>query len=157
MHRAEPAHPEQVRKPARVVAVGLHRHGGERLMRLAGFHQHRLNAMLGKAAHQPFRHRACFQADALQLVLIDPQCLGQGIWTGRHFDLADELAVMVHHAQRGLVQRHVERSIQPHGSVSSWQQADSLAGKPPDDRISKYRDRGRAVMALAFGVAGRRT
>jgi hypothetical protein len=87
VHRAEPAHPEQVREAAGVVPIGLHGHRRERLARLSGLHQHGIDAEPGEAADQPLGHRARLQAHPLKPALVFAEHLAQGLRAGRHVDL----------------------------------------------------------------------
>jgi hypothetical protein len=66
MHRPEPAQPHQLRNPARIVAIRLHRHGLERLA-----HMPRLQQLHGKPGRlhrrkQPLRQRPGLQPDPLK-------------------------------------------------------------------------------------------
>ena len=63
MNRAKATHPDQLRDSTCVLAVGLHRHGGQRRLHVAGLQKNRLEASLRQPRMQSLRQGTSLYAD----------------------------------------------------------------------------------------------
>ena len=66
VHRAEPAEPHQLRDPAGIVAVRLHRHRFEGIADVSRLQKLNRKARLPQRRVQPLRQRTCFKPDPLK-------------------------------------------------------------------------------------------
>lgn len=64
LHRTVPAHAQQLRDPAGVFAIRLHRHRRQCRLHMPCLQQHHLKAGVDQTLAQPLRQRACLKADA---------------------------------------------------------------------------------------------
>jgi len=118
VHRLEPAEAHQLRDPARVLLVGLHRHRLERRTHVPGLQEFGGEAGVTQTGEQPLRQRPRFQADPRQVERLRPQPRHQRLRLGRQLGLDDDLAAAVHHADARAFQRHVDPGIVLHGRPS---------------------------------------
>src|SRR4051812_28537869 len=132
MHRAIPAHPQQLGDAARVLAVSLHRHGRERRLDLAGLEQHGLEPRSGQARMQPLAERPSLEPDPH-----DRQA-EPAAEPGQHLGLAGDLGFShdppgrIDHAKAAGIQRDVDADKVLHGCLPLMLGADPLG---PRDTI----------------------
>jgi hypothetical protein len=104
MHRTEPAKPHQFRNTPRVVAVGLHRHRLERVMRVARFEQFDRKTRFLHGRVQPLRQRACLQTDPCEPNPKASKPADEGRRLARSLALSEDLAVAIHNANARVFQ-----------------------------------------------------
>jgi hypothetical protein len=133
---AVPAGPEDLGKPAGVVAVGLVAHRRQRDADLPGLQADHFEAGRLQAVGQVLGKRAGLEADRLHIAAEPAQAIDDGIDLGRHFGLKADLALVVHDADRDRPQRHVDSGVVGHfhllldGCSSLWRAR--RATSPPD-------------------------
>ena len=88
-------------------AERLHRTRGEEALRVARLDANRLEAGGHKVSVQPFRKRAGFEADHVNLISPKQKLVDE--WSGFavHLSLPDELPVTVEHADGGFLKRDI--------------------------------------------------
>ncbi|MGY3116379.1 hypothetical protein ACVWXQ_000314 [Bradyrhizobium sp. S3.14.4] len=100
--------------PLAVVAVGLVQHRVQRRLGVPGLDADHGQALVGKRREQPRTVRERFQPDALQLDTPFRQEQFDRVRIGLEFRLPDHLAVAVHHANVGRLERHIKPCIEVH-------------------------------------------
>jgi hypothetical protein len=154
VHRPEPAHAQQLRDAAGVLAVGLHNHGRKRRLHMPGLKQHGIVACPDQGRVQPLRQGAGLQADARQRQSEVVQEADQRLRLAGHLRLAHDPPRGVHHAHAALFQRHVDPGIMVHGCPSMMLGADHLGPRPSHHHSESPSGKfGLVIRVLRRGVA----
>ncbi|MGY3540476.1 hypothetical protein ACVIIY_004696 [Bradyrhizobium sp. USDA 4515] len=107
VHRPEPAEPHQLRDPAGIVAVRLHRHRLEGFANVPRFQQLDRKPCVSQTRIQPLRQGACLQPDPFQYQTQRPEPGDQRRRLARNLRLAQNLACPIDKANARAFQRHV--------------------------------------------------
>ena len=142
MHRTEPPKPHQLRNPARVIAVRLHRHRRQRRLHVPRLQQFDRKPHLPQRRIKPLRQWPGLQPDPLQPQSQRAEPGDQCLRLTRHLRLPSDLAGPVDNTHARAFQRHVNSGIIVHGRPSMMLGADlsdsvdtiSSEGRPPNIR-----------------------
>ncbi len=118
VHRPEPAQPHQLRDPAGVIAVRLHRHRFECVANMPRLQKLNRKTRLAQRCIEPLRQRSSLQADPLDLRAQQPEPGDQRLRLTRNLCLPNNIPRAVDNAHCGAFQRHVNSCIMVHGRPS---------------------------------------
>src|ERR1700683_1909538 len=117
MHRAIKPHPHHLRHAASVIAVGLVELRLEHRTHVPGLNADHRQTCFGESAVKPLRQWSGFQPDPLEAVCGVLQHRQQSLRFARYLHFPNDLAGLIHNADAGLLDRHVQSSKMVHAAL----------------------------------------